>query len=447
MYTHTHTHAAHFSQMRKGTLRFDLAGCPSFLKVTFFLLTSLLDLLPDAPPQSRPLRSQRAELLLDLVGEGPGKSLPDAVDLLPSARAKRQRGEGLFAGSKRRCAQKCKVMRESKRARKLERDNDALRRGSKPLSDAWNSERMRFGDRVACDVVGVHPRQFPVAAVLRDAWGQLAGKSARHDQGLDGTSRHLEILSVVAGALACLQSKFVDSFVGDVCRKNACPIIFKYYDATPRDIVFGMMAPQMSPWARYPVLVEGKWRSMTLHELRQAKGARIQPHHGVVDLLAQGVECFYAADSTTGGDAWEIAGLQALIPPVFMQRGNASCIYEATERSMPQFSAEGIRLLAEHCPFLFLCEVPDFCGSNGRKVMKSIQDVSAFPNVFNVQARCGAHQCQRIIQVEEKKSVGDVHAVVVAATHVHHAERLWTSFRNLLCEVQVFGVSSPCRAM
>ena len=418
-------------------------------------MSSLLDLLPDALPQARQVRSQRAELLLDLAGLGPGKSFPDAVRLLPSARV-RGSASPMFAGSKRRCAQKCKLMRESKRARQLERDNEALRRESQPLAGAWNSERMRFGDRVACDVGGVHPRQFPVASVLRDAWGQLAAKFARHDEGLDGTSRHLEILSVVASALATLQSKFVDGFIDDACRKRACPVIFKYYDATPKDVVFGMMAPQMAPWARYPVLIEGKWKSMSLDELREAKGSRIQPNRGVVDLLATGMECFYAVDSTTGSGvsaeaiavdaAWEIAGLQALVPPQFLQRGNASSIYEATETSVPQFSSEGIRTLAEQCPFLVVCEVPDFCGSNGRKVMQSIQDVSALRNVFSVQGRCGAHQCFRIIQAEEKKCVGDVHAVIVSATHVHHAERLWTSFRSLLGEVQVFWGVKPLQS-
>ena len=128
---------------------------------------SLSDLFPDALPQPPRPPSTRANLLVDLA---PGQSLSDAVGLLPSARTKQLQGRMICVGSKRRCAEKCKVMRERKRARKLERDNVALRRESKPLSEACNSERVRYGDRVACDVSGVHPHQVPIASVLRDAW-------------------------------------------------------------------------------------------------------------------------------------------------------------------------------------------------------------------------------------------------------------------------------------
>ena len=315
------------------------------------------------------------------------------------------------------------------------------------MSDAWNLQRLRFGDRLSCGVANVHPQQFPIASVLRSAWGQIHAKAVAYE-GLDGTRRQLEIASVVAAAMSTLQTRFVDSTVEQICRSKACAIIFKYYDATPRDISFGELRGQMAPHARYPVLQEdGKWKCLSLDELRQVKGSRLAVHHGVVDLLASSMECYWTDNvDKAQADTWTMHGLRVLVPPVFLQRGNASCLYEATEKSVPAFSSEGIRQLCAHCPFVIRCEVPDFCGSNGRKVCQSIADTADILNEFTVQARCGAHQVFRIVSQVEKKVVGDVHAIIVAATQVHHQQRLWNAFREILAEVQVFWGVDPLAA-
>ena len=325
----------------------------------------LLDALPDASskgvhrPVARPLLSARGALLADLCGGAVAVGDCNFVGMLPQGEGKRKlKG---FEALPRACAAKCVLMRTAKRAKRVEKAKQELEIAQQPVSDAWNLQRLRFGDRLSCGVANVHPQQFPIASVLRSAWGQIHAKAVAYE-GLDGTRRQLEIASVVAAAMPTLQTRFVNSTVEQICRSKACAIIFKYYDATPRDISFGELRGQMAPHARYPVLQEdGKWKCLSLDELRQVKGSRLAVHRGVVDLLASSMECYWTDNvDKVQPDTWTMHGLRVLVPPVFLQRGNASCLYEATEKSVPAFSSEGILQFCAHCPFVIRCEVPDF---------------------------------------------------------------------------------------
>ena len=137
-------------------------------------------------------------------------------------------------------------------------------------------------------------------------------------------------------------------------------------------------------------------------------------------------------------------GFAVVHQPQFLQRGTGSCIYRATEASVPQLSSQGVRDLALQVPYVLRCEVPDYCGSNGRKVHQTIADFADLDNVMDFQARCGAHQVKRIVQSTEAKVVGDIHAIIVAASQVSHSERLWNALRGELSNVQIFrGVDAP----
>ena len=137
-------------------------------------------------------------------------------------------------------------------------------------------------------------------------------------------------------------------------------------------------------------------------------------------------------------------GFAVVHQPQFLQRGTGSCIYRAPEASVPQLSSQGVRDLALQVPYVLRCEVPDYCGSNGRKVHQTIADVADLDNVMDLQARCGAHQVKRIVQSTEAKVVGDIHAIIVAASQVSHSERLWNALQGELSNVQIFwGVDAP----
>ena len=126
---------------------------------------------------------------------------------------------------------------------------------------------------------------------------------------------------------------------------------------------------------------------------------------GTLDLLAQRTICHYGDPSIPApivyGDpsipaptvlapsipAEGIQGFSHFSHPVFLQAGNASCLYGAVERSIQCLSAEKIAELASKIPFGMIQECPDACTVNGRKKAKSFEQLPA--NVFGMDGTCG----------------------------------------------------------
>ena len=126
-------------------------------------------------------------------------------------------------------------------------------------------------------------------------------------------------------------------------------------------------------------------------------------------------------------------GIRAMIPPQFLENGSASCLHAALSASMPCFSNDKIQKLAcGGCPFVVVSEVPDFAAPNVRFQAATSEEFAAYPNILHNKGRCAAHQCHRIIVATERASVGDVHAVAVAAGHPGHAASVLRGCRRCL---------------
>ena len=367
----------------------------------------------------------------DEADEG-GQRLPgqiafmDALGGVGGQVLRRAPDQGLFAGALRRGAAHTAYMRMAKRARhEASRAHEQLI-VSKSLADAWNAERLRCGDMVggaSSEQVGSHPNAYSLAAVLRNAWLQV-GKIRLLRVGLDGFTRSLNMLTCVSSALHCEQKDYVDARLQEVISDRGCPVVFKFYDCSPVRMGFGMLQDVLMPYARYPIFLENKWRSVPLQEYMKERPRANLLRYGVLELLAQGVLCSWTKPDRT------METFRVLCRPRILQAASASCLMTGTETEVPQFSTVGLTKLCEKVPAAILCESPDAAKSNGRKKAAT---AAALPrNCFHVAGVCDAHQAHRIIEMKLKGMVGDVHAISVAASNPDMQNKLQLALRSII---------------
>ena len=122
-------------------------------------------------------------------------------------------------------------VRLKKTIRKKERCN-AL---ATPIIDAWNSERLREGDRVdhldEAPAGMRHPNAYNPEAIIRKAFEGISKSIAK--DGLDGTRMGLDLLCGVAGALDLGQHQALQSEVRAMLVLKRPFVLHQYYDFIP----------------------------------------------------------------------------------------------------------------------------------------------------------------------------------------------------------------------
>eukprot|EP00974_Lingulodinium_polyedra_P051306 4934647-Lingulodinium_polyedra.AAC.1 len=136
------------------------------------------------------------------------------------------------------------------------------------LKQAWDSQRLRSGDRVADVCHGQRRRAiqwniFNPEGVLRFAFRSLGAGPAERE-GIDGTHKALALLSAVASAAMRAQASAVRStfaaFSGD--HDSGALVISRHYDGTPLRLRFGCLQEQVHPHARYLIQDGQTWKAV-----------------------------------------------------------------------------------------------------------------------------------------------------------------------------------------
>ena len=346
-------------------------------------------------------------------------------------------GRGAFAGAERGSFQHMKWVRECKRVRIAEQQQDLMRDNGSHLQHAWNAERLRFGDKVgepdACDPL--HPNAWDPSLVLTSAWKQI-GKDKSVRDGIDGERRSLDISACVAGAVAVEQREYIQAELAKLREMEGCPVFVRFYDCTPIRMRFGRLQEDLAPLARYVIRNGDKWSTVTFREfLRRYPNSKVL-RAGVLELMAHGISCTYVRPSNQP----EMASFRSMSKPMILEKGDSSCLYSACEDAEPQMSVSAFQELSRRVPFAILNEVPDAASGNSRKKAATWEHLP--DNFFGVDGTCGAHQGHRIVGGPEKELVGHVHAVHVTCSHFSNSGRLAAAFWKMLDNME-YHMASP----
>ena len=326
--------------------------------------------------------------------------------------------------------------RQCKSTRALEQRQLATAQKNSALQQAWNKQRNRCGDCVGpeddvpADQKGsdgrrLHPNGHPPSAVLRNAWLQVGRICKSMRGGIDSWTLELSAVSTVASAARLAHQAFIADEVAAMQRLHVSPTIFRHYDCTPVKVLFGRALPDLQPYAKFLHYQDNEWRRLSFEEYRAVGGKAVG--RGLLELLAQGIHARWI------DGAGELSGLRCTIPPSFLQNGTSSCIFNATEIAVPEFSVEGVKQMAAGgCPYVIVTEAPDAGSANTRKMAATTEQFADTKNVFHIPGKCGAHQCHRCIVAGERLSAGDSHAIVVSCSHPAHALALQGSLRAVM---------------
>jgi len=107
---------------------------------------------------------------------------------------------------------------------------------------------------------------------------------------------------------------------------------------------------------------------------------------------------------------------------------------------MPQFSNEAMHKLCKEVTCCILAESPDNCSANQLKKAKTVRLLPG--NCFFADGKCSEHQLHRIVQNDESKAIGDIHAAVFTTTNQSHQARLQAALRTFT-ERAVFYRGEP----
>ncbi len=98
-----------------------------------------------------------------------------------------------------------------------------------------------------------------------------------------------------------------------------------------------------------------------------------------------------------------------------------------------EFSVTGLDDLCKSVPAVILTEHPDSAGPNLRKKAMTADNLPS--NCLYVSGCCDAHQAHRIVELKERDSIGNVHAIAISAANPELQNKLQLALRSLLAEV------------
>ena len=216
-------------------------------------------------------------------------------------------------------------------------------------------------------------------------------------------------------------------------------MVTRFYDATPMRMRFGVLQHLIAPHARYPWYDKEtkRWIALTIDKFREQKGMRGVMRWGVLELFAQGITCHQVLNSGITN------AFRVFCAPSILQRGNTSCIYAATEKASESFTVERLMALSSQLSWLVLNEIPDACKPNLRKKIAIEDKLKGCKNVLHVGCTCMAHQVHRIVEKNERWSIGNIHAIWFSASQACMQNLLQMALWRFLKKVQVVPGSPP----
>ena len=113
-------------------------------------------------------------------------------------------------------------------------------------------------------------------------------------------------------------------------------------DSTPIRVRFGQLQHLVYPHARYAVKGDDeRWRLVEHNEYRKLKPGAPLGRYGVLDLLGLSITM------TWMGPSFAIDGVRAFLPPTFLERSNASCLFAACNKQVPPLSVSKVGKIAK----------------------------------------------------------------------------------------------------
>lgn len=191
---------------------------------------------------------------------------------------------------------------------------------------------MRQGDRAQPLVTGSdetkHSNAWTFHGLLRTAY-RCVGKADAFRGGIFDTKHGVDALAVVAALSTIAQDEAASQTLEAALASQRCRglHIGRYHDATPRPCRFGDLCEKAFPHARFPLKdsITGKWRSVTLAEMRQIKGATWRSPTGSVELFGQVVTVHWLDP----GPPENFVQLDILVAPCVVESTRASVTYKA----------------------------------------------------------------------------------------------------------------------
>ena len=375
------------------------------------------------------------------VESGDATSVPlrlgDAVSasdsLLPSIywecnrRARRRMlCKGLFVGAARRSAQHALYMRMCKLQKKTEAELASALDSNRAVNAEWNYIPLRHGDKVAGEEAGQgwrHPNIYDAANVLRTAFRCVHSKKVDRN-GIEGSTKTMSMTCTTASAFLSHQDEWVDGAFEAMLAKRPCISVYRSYDATPWRLRFGRFADTLAPHARYLCRrADGQgWVLVSAAEYAERNGGRTG-RFGTLEVLAQKFQVNYV---TRNGC---VHGFRKLLPPMILERGNASTIHAAVEASAKQVSKEKLEDLCRACPYVWMMERPDAHSANMRMRARGLKDREHIGNCFDMPGCCCAHQGSRCVASRETGVIGNLYALGWTggnvATQARYRKGLW----------------------
>ena len=358
--------------------------------------------------------------------------LLEGLNALPQSNAGPRPLRGLFCGELRNTATHASYVRLSRAKQITDREKAAVSAGHKQTDAAWNSKRLRYGDKVGPVLEAeqhgakdgkafVHPNQWDPQGVISLAWS-CAGANKNDRSGIDGQHRNESILSTVACAMQRTQESFVAGRIKYVETHGCIPFLLRHYDATPKRLRFGRLQAELAPHARYAIPCgerQDQWRVVTYEEYAKTRRDVRSIRFGILECLAQG---HFLHWTEPGGD-W--GSMSIICSPQVLTSATGSTIYRAVDHRVPGLDPASLRDLCSRVPFMWYAEMPDACAANRRKKAKTLQEHADIDNLFDVSPpECLCHGLHNTVARTEKQHIGDLHAIQVTCCHV--------KFQNLM---------------
>ena len=213
-------------------------------------------------------------------------------------------------------------------------------------------------------------------------------------------------ICTAAGAFLSHQDSWVESFFQDMIAGEPCICVLRGFDATPWRLRFGSMQDMLSPHSRYSLRKKDGtgWELVSAAEFAKRYGGKIG-RFGVLEVLAQQLQI-----NCVGRDGI-CHGMRKLIPPMILQRGNASTIYAAVQRSCPQIAKAQLETLCGKVPCVWMLERPDAHSANQRMRARDLKDREHLKNCYDMPGCCAAHQGHRCVASREPGIIGNLYAL------------------------------------
>ena len=331
--------------------------------------------------------------------------------------------------------------------RSVEHTLQEERADQEALATAWNLRSLRHGDLVATvasnNMEWIHPNQYTTHGMAKLGW-LCIGKSVANRTGIDGSTKHLGLVTSLAQSLHHVQDVWAQTKIDHMTTQYVVPVLRTASDATPTKLHLGSFRSLLMPYARYPWLNEdGQWKLLRYEEYLSARHEWQQTsrysddsdrrrwypqqklRYGVLEVLAQSWTVTYMESATR-----TLTGIRYLARPMILVNSTASCIYAAFQQECKHVGKESVANICEKSPFVFGTESPDAHSSNERKKQQAIED--APDNLGLLHGRCMGHQAHRSVASREKVVIGNVHAIGVTTTQINNQNGMQAGLMELL---------------